>query len=63
MDTNSQAVLETALALPEAERAEIAAELLATLGPEDSTMADDELAAELERRLEECRHDPTATIP
>jgi hypothetical protein len=45
--------------LPEAERAEIAAELLATLGDEDATLAD----LELERRLEECRQDPSATIP
>jgi|BogFormECP12_OM1_1039635.scaffolds.fasta_scaffold133907_2 putative addiction module component (TIGR02574 family) len=63
MDTKSQAVLEAALALPEAERAEIAAELLATLGHEDATLADHELATELERRLEECRQDPSATIP
>ena len=63
MDTKSQAVLEAALALPEAERAEIAAELLATLGDEDATLADLELATELERRLEECRQDPSATIP
>jgi putative addiction module component (TIGR02574 family) len=63
MDTKSQAVLEAALALPEAERAEVAAELLATLGPEDATLADDELATELERRLEECRQHPSATIP
>ena len=40
MDTKSQAVLEAALALPEAERAEIAAELLATLVHEDATLAD-----------------------
>jgi len=63
MDTKSQAVLEAALALPEAERAEIAAELLATLGHEDATLADLELATELERRLEEYRQDPSATIP
>jgi len=63
MDTKSQAVLEAALALPEAERAEIAAELLATLGDEDATLADLELATELERRLEEYRQDPSATIP
>jgi putative addiction module component (TIGR02574 family) len=63
MDRKSQAVLEAALALPEAERAEIAAELLATLKDEDVTLANLELATELERRLEECRQDPAATIP
>ena len=57
MDTKSQAVLEAALSLSEAERAEIAAELLATLGPDDDRSAD-ELVTELDRRLQECRDDP-----
>ncbi len=62
MDTKSREILESALALPEGQRAEIAAELLATLGPEDVALADDELANELQRRLEECRQNPSSAI-
>jgi putative addiction module component (TIGR02574 family) len=63
MDTKSRSVLEATLALPEAERAEIAAELLATLGPEEPLSTEDDFVAELDRRLAECRDDPSATIP
>jgi putative addiction module component (TIGR02574 family) len=62
MDTKSKSLLEAALELPESERAEIAAELLATLGPDDTLVSDEELSNELERRLEECRHEPSSTI-
>ena len=63
MDTKSKSLLEAALELPESERAEIAAELLATLGPDDTQVNDEELSNELERRLEECRREPSLTIP
>ena len=63
MDTKSKSLLEATLELPESERAEIAAELLATLGPDDTLVNDEELANELERRLEECRREPSSTVP
>ena len=62
MDTKSKAVLDAALELPEAERAWVAEELLTSLAPEVDGVTDDELAAELDRRLDEARRDPSASI-
>jgi putative addiction module component (TIGR02574 family) len=63
MDQNGQQVLEAALALPENDRAMIAEALLQTLPPDPSDGDEEELASELDRRLEEALSDPTATIP
>ena len=62
MDVKIQAILDAALVLSESERAEVAAQLLATLGPDDHGLSDDELEVELKRRLDECRADPSSTI-
>lgn len=55
-------LLHAALELPEGERAIIAERLLETLSPEDADPFDDELAAELDRRLAESREDPSTTL-
>ena len=58
MTANTQKILDDALTLSAAERAELAAELLASL---DETEADVEAAwaAEIERRAVEARQNPT----
>jgi hypothetical protein len=58
MDSKSQAVLNAALALPETDHAAIVSELLATLACDTGSTADDEL----DRRLDEARNDPAATV-
>jgi putative addiction module component (TIGR02574 family) len=63
MDQKSQELLQAALTLPEVDRATIAEALLETLSPEHDEWDDAELAAELDRRLKEARHDPTTTVP
>jgi putative addiction module component (TIGR02574 family) len=62
MDSKSRAVLDAALELSEGDRAKIAEKLLETLAPEGAERLDDDLASELEARLEECRNDPKATV-
>jgi len=62
MDSKCRAVLDAALALTETDRAAIAQELLATLAPDTDSAADEELADELERRLDEALNDPAATM-
>jgi putative addiction module component (TIGR02574 family) len=62
MDQKGQEVLEAALTLPEDDRATIVAALLHTLPPEPNDWDEDELASELDRRLEEALSDPGATI-
>jgi putative addiction module component (TIGR02574 family) len=63
MDSKCRDVLDAALELSEGDRAIIAETLLATLSPEDPELwDDDELAAELDRRLEESRNNPSATV-
>jgi hypothetical protein len=49
MSGAKERLLHEALGLPEEERAELAAELLASLGPED-TRTDEEWLAQIERR-------------
>jgi putative addiction module component (TIGR02574 family) len=63
MDQNGQDVLEAALSLPEDDRARIAEALLQTLSADAEDWGDDELASELDRRLEEALSDPTSTVP
>ena len=62
MDPKARTVLDAALDLPEGDRAAIAQSLLATLSPDVDEMDDEELLAELDRRSEEARRDPSATI-
>jgi putative addiction module component (TIGR02574 family) len=62
MDEKSRQVLEAALSLPEEQRASIAGALLETLSPESDEWEDDELASELDRRLEEALGDPSSTV-
>ncbi len=53
MDEKSHEVLEAALRLPENQRASLVGALLETLPSETDEWDDDELASELDRRLEE----------
>ena len=62
MDETSRLVLEAALRLPEDQRASIAGALLETLPPESEEWDEDELASELDRRLEETLSDPSSTM-
>jgi putative addiction module component (TIGR02574 family) len=61
MDEKSQEVLEAALSLPENQRASLVGALLETLPSETDEWDDDELASELDRRLEEALRDPSST--
>jgi putative addiction module component (TIGR02574 family) len=62
MDQKSRELLEAALTLPEDDRASIAEALLQTLPPEPDEWDDQELASELDRRLEEALSDPSSTV-
>lgn len=62
MTQRASTVLADALNLPENERALIAEKLLATLSPEVEDQLDDELAEELNRRLEEYKRDPSSAV-
>jgi putative addiction module component (TIGR02574 family) len=64
MNADPQAILDAALALPEADRAMIAERLFESLPADDvDRMSDEELEAELERRAEEHAKDPSVAIP
>ena len=63
MTTQASQVLSDALGLPEPDRVRIVQQLLETLLPDEPALADDELEAELDRRLQEFRQDPTAAVP
>ena len=52
MNTQSEHILRSALALPESERAEIAASLIHSLDAEVDENADEAWAAEVQRRIE-----------
>ena len=56
-------LLHAAIELPEGERAIIAERLLETLAPDDDDPFDDELAVELDRRLDESVKNPSTTLP
>jgi len=62
MDPKCRSVLDAALELSEADRAIIAETLLETLSPEDAEVLDDELAAELDGRLEEFRNNSSTAV-
>jgi putative addiction module component (TIGR02574 family) len=61
--TQSQSVLEAALALPDAERLWVAERLLETLPPDLDETTDDEFAAELDRRRAEVQRGEAKLIP
>ena len=63
MNSQTQAVLDAALALPEAERAELVDRLLESLPPEIEGFTDDEFYAELERRSAEIEQGIVKPIP
>jgi putative addiction module component (TIGR02574 family) len=62
MDEMSQRILEAALRLPEDQRASIVEALLRTLSSEPDEWDDEELASELDRRLDEALADPWSTV-
>jgi putative addiction module component (TIGR02574 family) len=63
MTREASQVLSEAMQLPESDRALIAQQLLGTLAPDSPAVSDDELEAELDRRLEEFQQDSTTAIP
>jgi putative addiction module component (TIGR02574 family) len=63
MSSTGEALLAAALKLPEAERAALAEALFESLDAEEADLIDDEAYAEYRRRLEECREDPSASVP
>jgi putative addiction module component (TIGR02574 family) len=60
---NTQAILDAALTLPEAERTFLVEHLLATLPAEPEEFDDDEIFAELERRRAEVEAGTAQGIP
>ena len=63
MTIQSQELLQSALALPEVERAEIAASLIRSLDPEMDEDVDAAWASEIQRRLEEIDRGEVRLIP
>ncbi len=63
MNSQTEAVLIAALALPEAERAELVDRLLESLPPEHDGFTDEEFVAELERRSAEIEQGIVKPIP
>jgi putative addiction module component (TIGR02574 family) len=63
MNPQTQALFDAALALPETERALLVKRLLETLSPEPGELTDEQLEAELDRRFDEYRRDPSGGIP
>jgi len=63
MTTQSQEVLQSALALPETERAEIAASLIRSLDPETDEDMDAAWASEIQRRVEAIDRGEVRLIP
>jgi putative addiction module component (TIGR02574 family) len=66
MSPTAASVMESALSLSDVDRAAIADALLSSL-PEESEefaeLSDEEFARELQRRSDEMKNDPTASIP
>jgi putative addiction module component (TIGR02574 family) len=63
MSPQSQALLDAALALPEAERALLVERLLETLSKEGDDLTEEELVAELDRRRAEMADGTDPGIP
>ncbi|HMF13696.1 MAG TPA: addiction module protein [Gemmataceae bacterium] len=63
MTGQTQAVLDAALALPEAQRLILVERLMETLPPDQDDLTDVEFAAELDRRWVEFQQDPSTAVP
>jgi putative addiction module component (TIGR02574 family) len=63
MTPETQALIDAALALPEAERILLVERLLESLPPETDELSDEELLAELERRRAEVEQGAVKPIP
>lgn len=63
MNTQSQGLLQSALALPEADRAELAASLIRSLDTQADEDADAVWAAEIQRRVESIDNGEVKLIP
>ena len=63
MNTQSEHILRSALALPESERAEIAASLIHSLDTETDEGVDEAWAAEVQRRIESIDRGEVQLIP
>ena len=63
MNTQSQELLQSALALPESDRAEIAASLIRSLDTESDEDAGTAWAAEIQRRIESIDRGEAKLIP
>ncbi|MHB0961512.1 MAG: addiction module protein [Pirellulaceae bacterium] len=63
MNTQSKQVLQSALALPESERAEIAASLILSLDTDTDDGVDEAWAAEVRRRVESIDKGEVTLIP
>jgi putative addiction module component (TIGR02574 family) len=63
MDTESQHLLQSALALPEPDRAEIAASLIHSLDAGNDEDVDASWAAEIQRRIESIDNGEVTLIP
>jgi putative addiction module component (TIGR02574 family) len=63
MNTQSQHILQSALALPESERAEIAASLIHSLDTETDEGVDEAWAAAVQRRVESIDNGEVTLIP
>jgi putative addiction module component (TIGR02574 family) len=63
MNTHSRQLLDTALSLPESDRAEIAASLIHSLDPVGDSDVDAAWAEEIERRIESIDRDEVKLVP
>jgi putative addiction module component (TIGR02574 family) len=63
MNERFEAILKSALALPEAERVFLIDELLESLPPDNGPLSDEEMLAELERRRAEVEQGLVKPIP
>jgi len=63
MNTESRQLLRSALALPESDRAEIAASLIHSLDTETDENVDEAWAAEIQRRIESINNGEVKLVP
>ena len=63
MISETQAIYQAALALPDAERLQLAERLMESLSPTEDNLGEGEFVAELDRRFAEIEKDPTSGIP
>jgi putative addiction module component (TIGR02574 family) len=63
MNTQSQQLLQTALALPESDRAEIAASLIHSFDTETDEAVEAAWAAEIQRRIDAIDHGEVKLVP